>query len=162
MMFFDLPSFLFVALSALAAAMSAGFGREAWPRISAVILPVGCLGMCIGLVQMLSQMDDPAHFWPAFFVATLTLIYASLLKIGIQVMIPQQKGLLPSAPKGQMGHGALGIFAMVILSGMTFGGPLFSFIDLSSIVCLGLVIGLIAVLPGTVKRVGLLPSLIFV
>jgi hypothetical protein len=158
MYLFDLPSFLFVTLIALSAAVSAKFGREAWPRISAVIIPGGILGMNIGVTQMFQQMDDPEKIWPAFFVATLTPTYACLVKIGITAMKPGRQGIIPSPPAGKLGETALGIFCIVILSAMLMGGPFTTFVDTASsgIVALSLV-GIYG-MKGATKRVGYLPA----
>lgn len=159
MPFFDLPSLLFILCPAFAAALSAGFRQDTWPRVSAVLLPVGQLGMTIGLIHMLAKMDNPEHFWPAFFVATLTVIYAATMKLGVQSMASHKAGLLPSAPTGQLGYGALVVFGVVILAAISIHGEIFNFIDISAIVWVSSATALAYFLPGQVQRVGFLPAL---
>ena len=159
MTFFDLPSLLFILCPALAAAVSAGFRQDSWPRVSAVLLPVGQVGMAIGLMHMLAKMDNPEHFWPAFFVATLTVVYAVAMKLGVQTIIPQKEGLLPSAPTGQLGYGALVVFGTAVLAAIVMHGELLNFIDMSAILWVGGATALAYFLPGQVQRVGFLPAI---
>lgn len=54
-------------------------GAKAFRHLSDVAPAMGMIGTLIGLVQMLSNMDDPASIGPAMAVALLTTLYGVLL-----------------------------------------------------------------------------------
>lgn len=54
-------------------------GENVWRAIGDVGPAMGMIGTLIGLVQMLSNMDDPKAIGPAMAVALLTTLYGSVL-----------------------------------------------------------------------------------
>ena len=105
----DVPS-VTITLGGWAAALLMSFGRGCFTAIGAVFsrtasremlalgvavfergqsYAVGCgvLGTLVGLVIMLSKLDDPARIGPGLAVALLTLIYGLFLAYAIQLPI---------------------------------------------------------------------------
>lgn len=54
-------------------------GYEVFMRLSQLAVAAGMYGNLIGLVKMLSNMDDPTSIGPAMAVALLTLFYGIIL-----------------------------------------------------------------------------------
>lgn len=54
-------------------------GQDVFRRLGALSPSFGMIGTLIGLVQMLSQLDDPANIGPAMAVAILTTFYGSMM-----------------------------------------------------------------------------------
>lgn len=60
----------------------ASLDREAPANLRSMVVHLyaaGVIGMTIGLVQMLSNMDDPSQVAPALAVSMLTVFYAAVL-----------------------------------------------------------------------------------
>ena len=57
----------------------ASVGYEVFMRLSQLAVASGMYGNLIGLVKMLSNMDDPTAIGPAMAVALLTLFYGIIL-----------------------------------------------------------------------------------
>ena len=55
------------------------WGAKVWEAIGDVAPAMGMIGTLIGLVQMLSAMDDPKSIGPAMAVALLTTLYGAML-----------------------------------------------------------------------------------
>jgi len=110
MIFFDLPAVLIVVVGTfflllathgkdslllcsgmgrwLSGGATSSWGAEGCRKTSEVAnsggslaITMGALGCLIGLVQMLSSMDDPSTIGPAMAVALLTTFYAALLNL---------------------------------------------------------------------------------
>jgi chemotaxis protein MotA len=54
-------------------------GQDVFKRLAALAPSFGMIGTLIGLVQMLSRLDDPKMIGPAMAVAILTTFYGSLM-----------------------------------------------------------------------------------
>ncbi|WP_243546800.1 motility protein A [Pseudodesulfovibrio tunisiensis] len=54
-------------------------GQDVFKRLAALAPSFGMMGTLIGLVQMLSQLDDPKSIGPAMAVALLTTFYGSAM-----------------------------------------------------------------------------------
>ncbi|MEO0813090.1 MAG: MotA/TolQ/ExbB proton channel family protein, partial [Myxococcota bacterium] len=54
-------------------------GQRVFKRMSATAPSMGMIGTLIGLVQMLSRLDDPSSIGPAMAVALLTTLYGAVL-----------------------------------------------------------------------------------
>ncbi len=54
-------------------------GAKIWTQIGDVAPAMGMIGTLIGLVQMLSAMDDPKAIGPAMAVALLTTLYGAMI-----------------------------------------------------------------------------------
>ena len=54
-------------------------GQDVFKRLAALAPSFGMIGTLIGLVQMLSRLEDPKAIGPAMAVALLTTFYGSLL-----------------------------------------------------------------------------------
>ncbi|MBN2139396.1 MAG: MotA/TolQ/ExbB proton channel family protein [Desulfovibrionaceae bacterium] len=54
-------------------------GQEVFKRLAGLAPSFGMMGTLIGLVQMLSRLDDPKSIGPAMAVAILTTFYGSLM-----------------------------------------------------------------------------------
>jgi chemotaxis protein MotA len=54
-------------------------GAEVWEALGDVAPAMGMIGTLIGLVAMLSNMDDPKSIGPAMAVALLTTLYGAML-----------------------------------------------------------------------------------
>jgi chemotaxis protein MotA len=54
-------------------------GREMFKSIGDAAPAMGMIGTLIGLVQMLSNMDDPKSIGPAMAVALLTTLYGAVI-----------------------------------------------------------------------------------
>ncbi len=54
-------------------------GQDVFKRLAALAPSYGMMGTLIGLVQMLSQLDDPKSIGPAMAVAILTTFYGSAM-----------------------------------------------------------------------------------
>lgn len=55
------------------------WGAKIWTQIGDVAPAMGMIGTLIGLVQMLSAMDDPKSIGPAMAVALLTTLYGAMI-----------------------------------------------------------------------------------
>lgn len=55
------------------------WGQKIWLAVADVGPAMGMIGTLIGLVQMLSAMDDPKSIGPAMAVALLTTLYGAML-----------------------------------------------------------------------------------
>jgi len=54
---------------------------------------MGMIGTLVGLVQMLSNMDDPKSIGPAMAVALLTTLYGAILANAFAIPIADKLGL---------------------------------------------------------------------
>lgn len=54
-------------------------GSKIWQQIGDVAPAMGMIGTLVGLVQMLSAMDDPKSIGPAMAVALLTTLYGAMI-----------------------------------------------------------------------------------
>ena len=59
----------------------------AWKLAGAFALAMGAIGLVIGLVIMLKNMDDPAAIGPGMAVAILPVFYGLLLEFGIALPV---------------------------------------------------------------------------
>ena len=101
----DLSALSFVALALAGAVVSGRFARSSLVVADAVVLPVGVTGTFIGVVQMLTHLDDPASIPVGFSVALLTSAYAALLKFCLGIALGER----PECPTESAGwHGWLG------------------------------------------------------
>ena len=55
------------------------WGSKIWQQIGDVAPAMGMIGTLVGLVQMLSAMDDPKAIGPAMAVALLTTLYGAMI-----------------------------------------------------------------------------------
>lgn len=55
------------------------WGAKIWTQIGDVAPAMGMIGTLVGLVQMLSAMDDPKSIGPAMAVALLTTLYGAMI-----------------------------------------------------------------------------------
>lgn len=55
------------------------WGAKIWQQVGDVAPAMGMIGTLIGLVQMLSAMDDPKAIGPAMAVALLTTLYGAMI-----------------------------------------------------------------------------------
>lgn len=79
----DLVSFLFVISMTVAVSISSGLSRA--QSVLAEALPeIGVIGMYLGLLMMLHNMDDPNAIFPALAVACLPVLYASIIGFVVQ------------------------------------------------------------------------------
>ena len=86
-------------------------GAQIFQSLAATAPAMGLIGTLIGLVQMLSNMDDPASIGPAMAVALLTTFYGSLLAniiftpiaTKLQVRHNQEQQAKAAAIRGLMG-----------------------------------------------------------
>lgn len=58
-------------------------GDDVFRALDDVAPAVGMIGALIGLVQMLSNMDDPKAIGPAMAVALLTTLYSAIIAIAL-------------------------------------------------------------------------------
>lgn len=54
-------------------------GRDMWKSVGDMAPAMGMIGTLIGLVQMLSNMSDPASIGPAMAIALLTTLYGAVI-----------------------------------------------------------------------------------
>ena len=140
--FFDLLSFLFVVgttvagtiisfpLSSLVEAMIPGRAttNEAkarkvlvFHRLADIAVSSGLAGTVIGLVIMLTKLDDPTQIGPAMAVALLTLLYGVLIgEMWLRGVAASTSASMDAAPDLSSRRGAvsiymplLGLFALV-------------------------------------------------
>ena len=62
-------------------------GREMFKSIGDAAPAMGMIGTLIGLVQMLSNMDDPKSIGPAMAIALLTTLYGAVIANAIALPI---------------------------------------------------------------------------
>ncbi|WPL15785.1 Chemotaxis protein PomA [Thiorhodovibrio winogradskyi] len=65
-------------------------GISMWKSIADYSPAMGMIGTLIGLVQMLSNMDDPKAIGPAMAVALLTTLYGAVIANGIALPISEK------------------------------------------------------------------------
>ncbi|EIC21875.1 flagellar motor component [Thiorhodovibrio frisius] len=65
-------------------------GVKMWASIGDYSPAFGMIGTLIGLVQMLSNMDDPKAIGPAMAVALLTTLYGALIANGFAIPISEK------------------------------------------------------------------------
>ncbi len=68
-------------------------GSEFWKQLGDVAPAMGMIGTLIGLVAMLSNMDDPKAIGPAMAVALLTTMYGAILANMIAIPISDKLAL---------------------------------------------------------------------
>jgi len=54
-------------------------GAGLWQQVGDVAPAMGMIGTLVGLVQMLSNMDDPKSIGPAMAIALLTTLYGAMI-----------------------------------------------------------------------------------
>ena len=151
---FDLPC-LIVVLSAVGGSFIAcGQNRKQFFRLAAILcLPVGAVGSQIGWVKMLSDMSNPDAFGPASSVATLTIIYAFLL-FPILLAMSSRYSSAPLDPDRSVRAtqfklwGGLSFIGMILLAAMFWKSNFLIYIDLGSILCIGLLVAIPTILNG--------------
>lgn len=79
----DLVSFLFVISMTVAVSISSGLSR-AKSALAEALPEIGVIGMYVGLLMMLHNMDDPNAIFPALAVACLPVLYASIIGFVVQ------------------------------------------------------------------------------
>lgn len=79
----DLVSFLFVISMTVAVSISSGLSR-AKNALAEALPEIGVIGMYLGLLMMLHNMDDPNAIFPALAVACLPVLYASIIGFVLQ------------------------------------------------------------------------------
>lgn len=79
----DLVSFLFVISMTVAVSISSGLSR-AQSALAEALPEIGVIGMYLGLLMMLHNMDDPNAIFPALAVACLPVLYASIIGFVVQ------------------------------------------------------------------------------
>ena len=79
----DLVSFLFVISMTVAVSISSGLSR-AKSALAEALPEIGVIGMYVGLLMMLHNMDDPNAIFPALAVACLPVLYASIIGFVLQ------------------------------------------------------------------------------
>ena len=79
----DLVSFLFVISMTVAVSISSGLSR-AKSALAEALPEIGVIGMYVGLLMMLHNMDDPNAIFPALAVACLPVLYASVIGFVVQ------------------------------------------------------------------------------
>lgn len=79
----DLFSFLFVISMTVAVSISSGLSR-AKSALAEALPEIGVIGMYVGLLMMLHNMDDPNAIFPALAVACLPVLYASVIGFVVQ------------------------------------------------------------------------------
>ncbi len=79
----DLVSFLFVISMTLAVSISSGLSR-AQSALAEALPEIGVIGMYLGLIMMLQNMDDPNAVFPALAVACLPILYSSIIGFVVQ------------------------------------------------------------------------------
>jgi len=152
--FFNIPSILIVVGCALAftvsahsladigqtmraASGSAPISAVDFHRHDAVLetlsntsIAAGLIGTLIGLVQMLSKMDDPTAIGPAFAVALLTLLYGAVLSgfvfTPMRGRLRRRSTLEAGTPAGPSAvlPTVSALFGITLMSGVTFQGML--------------------------------------
>ena len=128
----DLPSLLFVVLSVCAAAVVGRRSSSPARAADSVVLQIGVTGTLIGLVQMLRNMDDPAHLGPALGLALLPAFYAALIKAGLD-MVPREEEA-EATPAGSLGGIALCVWLLVLVAAMLMdSGDLFAFMSVQAL-----------------------------
>ena len=65
-------------------------GVAMWKSIGDYSPAFGMIGTLVGLVQMLSNMDDPKAIGPAMAVALLTTLYGSIIANGIAIPLSEK------------------------------------------------------------------------
>ena len=83
--FWDLPTFLFVAIGSLALLIAnksieeiKAFGSEIRLYLVRCLERVGAVGAIIGFIQMLQNFSDPKSIGPAMAVCLLSVLYAQV------------------------------------------------------------------------------------
>ena len=79
----DLVSVLFVISMTVAVSISSGLSR-AQSALAEALPEIGVIGMYLGLLMMLQNMDDPNAIFPALAVACLPVLYASIIGFVVQ------------------------------------------------------------------------------
>jgi flagellar motor component MotA len=79
----DLVSFLFVISMTAAVSISSGLSR-AQSALAEALPEMGVIGMYLGLLMMLHNMDDPNAIFPAFAIACLPVLYTSIIGFVMQ------------------------------------------------------------------------------
>jgi len=154
LMFFDLPSMM-VSGSVLVMAAVIALGSN--HRLMLVLardaaLPMGCLGLLIGAVKILVNLEDPTALRPSISVALLPVLYSTILYSFLLAVVPDDGTVEESASPIHWVRMALGmlILAGVIIAAMAFRTSLLffilPFIDPVSIVLIVVGVGLPALI----------------
>ena len=142
----DIPSFFLVGFTIFAGLIVGGSNLRKGILIARdICISFGIIGMLIGLTNMLSHMEEPSHFGPAFAVALLTILYGLILFVFLQALYPwfptkNDETDTVSLPEKEMdsvitrSFVAIAVLFFVCIAGILHGGILWSFIDISSII----------------------------
>ena len=154
----DIPSMAVIGGAAACAGISANFGRETLPRVSAIMIPMGLAGTTIGLVNMLRQMDDPNSIGPAIFVASLCFIYAAAAKLLIDRGLHSKTLPPPRKPNPVLRSLAGYFFIAIIIIASSYGGAMLSFVDIPALMLIGITLVALTFARGRYQKVGFLPA----
>ena len=157
---FDLPCLVVVLSAVIGSLISSGKNIEQFLRLSALLcLPVGIIGSQIGWIKMLSDMTDPSAFGPASSVATLPVLYAFILlpiflALGSRCSSSSDeiwnKPLLDIFKLG----GGFGFISLILLAAMIWKSHLMIYINIPSVLFIGLLVLFPTMLHGKHKTEG--------
>jgi hypothetical protein len=87
-------SLFLLGVACLASLLAGGTVQRSCRLLSAIVLPVGIAGTFVGFIVILSSMADPSQLIPAVTSTLPTALYAGVLKIALDVCVPED----PSTP----------------------------------------------------------------
>lgn len=67
-------------------------GRDTWTAVGNIAPAMGMIGTLVGLVQMLSNMSDPAAIGPAMAIALLTTLYGAVIANAFAIPLADKLG----------------------------------------------------------------------
>ena len=155
---FDLPCLIVVLSAIVISFIACGQNRHHFFRLAAILcLPVGAMGTEIGWLKMLSDMTNPDAFGPASSVASFTIMYAFLF-FPLLLSMGSRFANTPLKPNesARMRHirvgGSLSLLGVLLLTAMVWKGSILYFIQIESILCIGLFVAMPTFLHGPLKR----------
>jgi len=108
------------------------------------VIPIGLVGTCIGLVNMLVNLDNPALLWPALSKALSCVVYAAIIKLCID-MYPAET-VASHDELGKHGWFAALLWLLLVVGVMAFSGSVAHYISAPAAGVLLLVVMLIVIL----------------
>ena len=139
----DLPSLLFVTIAVLAAFLAGRFTTYGIKITNQIVVQAGLTGTLIGLVVLLQNMSDPEQLGPALAVGLLTILYALTLS-GVFTLAARKMIIQQPEFKRSLNVVALLLWTLILIVPMTTGAGISPFIDLSSLIFIGVSIAVIA------------------
>ena len=140
----DGPSLIIRLGGAACSLLAFGRGGGGVAGLARLALPMGLAATFIGLIHMLTDLDDPSALGPALGVSLLTAFYGAVLRGAASTLLPTMGARDEQSP-GKHRTLAAGIFLVLTLVACGSNGNLASFLHIPSVVAVAVSVAVILV-----------------